>query len=184
MNPHLLSRLLSRVLFPGRSPSPGGDHSSVRLPETLGEQPVAPLSVLLRVGFTCNRLLPAARWSLTPPFHPYLCPKAIGGLLSAALASGSLRLGFPKHSALWSPDFPRSPPERRPRSSCLLSFCENRCRCFASCVWCPERESNPHAIKTAGPEPTASTVPPPGLDLSVGANGGSRTLNPLRARDP
>ena len=32
-----------------------------------------PYLVLLRVGFTLPRLLPAARCALTAPFHPYLC---------------------------------------------------------------------------------------------------------------
>lgn len=151
MNSHFLSRLLSRVLFLGRSPSPGGDHSSVRLPETLGEQPVTPPFVLLRVGFTCNRLSPAARWSLTPPFHPYLCPKAIGGLLSAALASGSLRLGFPKHSALWSPDFPRQ----------HMGYCRDRLAysAFVKIVchsWARRSLSTP----TAQPTPSSYRPPP------------------------
>jgi len=30
-----------------------------------------PYLVLLRVGFTLPRLLPAARCALTAPFHPY-----------------------------------------------------------------------------------------------------------------
>ena len=33
--------------------------------------------------------------------------RAIGGLLSAALSVGSLRLAVSQHPALWSPDFPR-----------------------------------------------------------------------------
>ncbi len=35
---------------------------------------LVPYSALLRVGFTVPLPLPAARWSLTPPFHPCLCP--------------------------------------------------------------------------------------------------------------
>ena len=33
--------------------------------------PCRPYSVLLPVGFALPRLLPAVRWALTPPFHPY-----------------------------------------------------------------------------------------------------------------
>src|SRR5260370_21523483 len=38
---------------------------------------------LLRLGVTVPRLLPGARWALTPPFHPY--PWIRGGLVSVAL---------------------------------------------------------------------------------------------------
>jgi len=79
--------------------------------------------VLLRVGFTVPRLLPAARCALTAPFHPYL-PTAsgdaadIGGLLSVALSVGSRPPGVTWHHALWSPDFPpgHSPQAGRLRS--------------------------------------------------------------------
>src|SRR2546421_5493237 len=40
---------------------------------------------LLRLGVTVPRLLPGARWALTPPFHPY--PWIKGGLFSVALPS-------------------------------------------------------------------------------------------------
>ena len=55
---------------------------------------------------------PGCWWSLTPPFHPYLCPtpnrgQVIGGLFSVALSFGSLRLAVSQHPALWSPDLPR-----------------------------------------------------------------------------
>jgi hypothetical protein len=36
-------------------------------------QRLRPCLALLRVGFTMPLPLPAARWSLTPPFHPCLC---------------------------------------------------------------------------------------------------------------
>ena len=56
------------------------------------------------------------RWcALTAPFHPYLCPKAIGGLFSVALSCGSPRLAVSQHPALWSPDFPRRRTNRAPR---------------------------------------------------------------------
>ena len=35
---------------------------------------LAPYLALLRVGFAVPLPLPAARWALTPPFHPCLCP--------------------------------------------------------------------------------------------------------------
>jgi len=41
--------------------------------------PRHPYSVLLPVGFTLPPLLPAARWALTPPFHPYPAISAAWG---------------------------------------------------------------------------------------------------------
>ena len=44
-----------------------------------GGPPLAAYLALLRPGFAEPRLLPGARWALTPPFHPYLqlAPKAV-----------------------------------------------------------------------------------------------------------
>ena len=47
--------------WPGNRPGPRNRFQSPR----------CPYSVLLPVGFTMPPLLPAARWALTPPFHPY-----------------------------------------------------------------------------------------------------------------
>jgi hypothetical protein len=68
-------------------------------PETVLEFPPRhPYSVLLPVGFALPFPLPATRWALTPPFHPYLAgmPALVrepgcrrGGLLSVALSLGS-----------------------------------------------------------------------------------------------
>jgi len=43
---------------------------------------------LLPVGFAVPWLLPATRWALTPPFHPY-SNRSSSGLLSVALSLGS-----------------------------------------------------------------------------------------------
>jgi hypothetical protein len=67
-----------------------------------------PCLALLRVGFAMPLPSPAARWSLTPPFHPCLCPKAIGGLFSVALSVALRRPAVSRHPALWSSDFPRA----------------------------------------------------------------------------
>lgn len=40
-------------------------------------------------------LLPAARWALTPPFHPY--PYKRGGIISVALSVGLPRPGVTRH---------------------------------------------------------------------------------------
>src|SRR6266704_1740108 len=61
---------------------------------------------LLRLGVTVPRLLPGARWALTPPFHPYPWITK-GGLFSVALSVASRRPGVTWQSALWSSDFPR-----------------------------------------------------------------------------
>jgi len=67
---------------------------------------------LLRLGVTLPPLLPAARWALTPPFHPYpsetLRPPP-GGLFSVALSVAFRRPGVTWQSTLWSSDFPREP---------------------------------------------------------------------------
>ena len=130
-----------RLLGVGRKPS------SVRMPEgiriviSLGRPlPVASSSLpaarpegrgrcgshlaaylaLLRLGVTVPSLLPATRWALTPPFHPYhrsLNPS--GGLFSVARSVASRRPGVTWQSTQWSSDFPRdgkpaSRPSRRP----------------------------------------------------------------------
>jgi hypothetical protein len=56
--------------LPGTSPASRPDRRGPRL---------RPCLALLRVGFTMPLPLPAARWSLTPPFHPYLCRRLPAG---------------------------------------------------------------------------------------------------------
>ena len=46
-------------------------------PEAARATPLLPYLVLLRVGFTLPRLLPAARCALTAPFHPYPPKRAV-----------------------------------------------------------------------------------------------------------
>src|SRR5256885_4111195 len=71
---------------------------------------------LLRLGVTVPRLLPGARWALTPPFHPY--PWIKGGLFSVALSVASRRPGVTWQSALGSSDFPQhTTPSSMPRPS-------------------------------------------------------------------
>src|SRR5947209_11161939 len=71
---------------------------------------------LLRLGVTVPRLLPGARWALTPPFRPY--PWIKGGLFSVALSVASRRPGVTWQSALWSSDFPQhATPAGMPRPS-------------------------------------------------------------------
>src|SRR6266568_8169219 len=71
---------------------------------------------LLRLGVTVPRPLPAARWALTPPFHPY--PWIKGGLFSVALSVALRRPGVTWQSALRSSDFPQcASPAGAPRPS-------------------------------------------------------------------
>src|SRR5438132_1348881 len=71
---------------------------------------------LLRLGVTVPRPLPAARWALTPPFHPY--PWIKGGLFSVALSVALRRPGVTWQSALRSSDFPQcANPAGAPRPS-------------------------------------------------------------------
>src|SRR5919108_6332901 len=75
---------------------------------------------LLRLGVAVPPLLPAARWALTPPFHPYRPTPSRGpdgGLLSVALSVAFRRPGVTWQSALWSSDFPRITLAGAPRPS-------------------------------------------------------------------
>src|SRR5512134_4193568 len=67
---------------------------------------------LLRLEVAMPSLLPATRWALTPPFHPYHLDG--GGLLSVAPTVALRRPGVTWQSALWSSDFPRVPKYPRP----------------------------------------------------------------------
>ncbi len=101
-----------------RRQKPCGDHSSgtplarrLKQPtRTTGPEraggfpPRRPYSVLLPVGFTMPRPLPAARWALTPPFHPYPAARGLrGGLLSVALSLGSPPPGVTRHRSSLEP---------------------------------------------------------------------------------
>src|SRR5262245_45502754 len=66
---------------------------------------------LLRLGVTVPRLVPDARWALTPPCHP--CPWMRGGLFSVALSVALRRPGVTWQSTLWSSDFPQHAHNRR-----------------------------------------------------------------------
>ena len=76
------------------------------LPGTLGGPPV-PVWPCSGWGLPSRPGHPGRWCALTAPFHPCLCPKAIGGLLSVALSCGSPRLAASQHPALRSPDLPR-----------------------------------------------------------------------------
>ena len=71
---------------------------------TLWIEPLHAYSVLLPVRFAWLRLLPNARWALTPPFHPYHPKMAVClcGTISKLALGGRYPPPFP-----WSPDFPR-----------------------------------------------------------------------------
>ena len=62
----------SRPAVAGRLERPTRRHraGSPRTPAQDGGEPLS-LLALLRVGFTEPHRSPGARWSLTPPFHPY-----------------------------------------------------------------------------------------------------------------
>jgi len=82
---------------------------SSSLPDDTGEQPLPPSAwPCSRWGLPCDLLLPEARWSLTPPFHPY--PSRTGGLFSVALSLRSPWADVIRHRALWSPEVPQPIP--------------------------------------------------------------------------
>ena len=95
---------------------PSGTHVAVRLmrPTWACASNAPPFLALLRMGFAMRRLLPAGRCALAAPFQPCLCPKAIGGLLSAALSIALRRPAVSRHPALRSPDFPLRLAQRPP----------------------------------------------------------------------
>lgn len=87
--------------------------------------------MLLRMGFGLPRLSPAARWALTPPFHPYPMGRgppggtfsvplsvAFGGEVGRCPTFAALwRLAVSQHPAQWSPDLPPGCPGDRPTRS-------------------------------------------------------------------
>src|SRR5687768_4648284 len=98
---------------------PAAVPSPLRAQDRCGPHLAAYLA-LLRLGVAVPPLLPAARWALTPPFHPY--PTAplrgpAGGLLSVALSVAFRRPGVTWQSALRSSDFPRGSLAATPRPS-------------------------------------------------------------------
>ncbi len=129
---------ISRILFPGfpvrrpflsdlryRSPEAANpDRSGQNHPAVISRKinPAHdPYSALLPVGLAMRPLLPAARWALTPPFHPYLLRRT-GGIISVALSVGLPRPGVTRHryfveSGLSSRLLPR--PSGSPRVACL-----------------------------------------------------------------
>src|SRR5919109_567799 len=98
---------------------PAAVPSSSRTRDRCGPHLAAYLA-LLRLGVAVPPLLPAARWALTPPFHPYRPTPSRGpdgGLLSVALSVAFRRPGVTWQSALWSSDFPRITLAGAPRPS-------------------------------------------------------------------
>jgi hypothetical protein len=78
-----VSRILSTPVLPGAgrsflstrlSPDAPLARSATNTRELAGGQPF-PCYVLHHPGFSLPLRLPSARWALTPPFQPYLCPR-------------------------------------------------------------------------------------------------------------
>src|SRR5690606_36743239 len=86
-----------------------------------------PCLALHRVGFTLPALLPEARWALTPPFHPCLCPKsghrrsALCGTFRRLAAPGRYPAPCPVELGLSSTDHPRRDAGRDPHSLPIVS---------------------------------------------------------------
>ena len=108
-----------------------------------------------------RRLLPAARWALTPPFHPFrsAIPKDFGEVVCFLWRYpwGRPRRALPAAMSKWSPDFPRPPCEGRDRPA----------------VW-SGRENGPHRTHgqlraTAGPNATDSHRPVDVVFLAIEA---------------
>src|SRR3989441_2273943 len=100
---------------------------------------------LPRLGVTVPRLLPGARWALTPPFHPY--PWTKGGLFSVALSVALRRPGVTWQSALRSSDFPQhATPTGIPRPSHPTATRQENYR-----FWKGQGKSTARAAAAGGP---------------------------------
>ena len=97
--------MLRAVTIPLRRPLPTG--SSCLPGPRGGSGQWDPYSALLPVGLAMRRPLPASRWALTPPFHPYHARMAVCSLWR--YPSGCPARALPGTVASWSPDFPRAP---------------------------------------------------------------------------
>ena len=120
-----VSRILSRVTIPLGRRLPVG---SSGVPDPSAGRVNGICFALHRVGFGEPPCRHDAGGLLPHRFTPYrrnLARRSAGGLLSVPLSVGFRRLGFPQHSALRCPDFPRTlarPAVTRPapRSVALL----------------------------------------------------------------
>ncbi len=108
----LPSRRAGVTVIPLDRPLPTGSRD---LPGPLGRRRPCriaptrdPYSVLLLAGLAMRPLSPAARWALTPPFHPYL-PRSEGGLLSVALSLGSPPVGVTHRHVVVEPGLSSTP---------------------------------------------------------------------------
>jgi len=96
-----------------------------------------PYLALLPVGLAMPLLLPAARWALTPPFHP-CSERARSGLISVALSVGLPRPGVTRHRCFLESGLssdagdPRQRPSGLPRAATDAPKCGSgqglRCR--------------------------------------------------------
>ena len=98
-----VSRILSPPVLPGAGRSflstrlaPGAPlaRSATSTRKLAGEQPF-PCYVLHHARFAVPSGCPDSRWALTPPFHPYLCLAAIGGIFLLHCLSGFLSSPVP-----------------------------------------------------------------------------------------
>src|SRR3954469_25620787 len=79
---------------------------------------------LLRLGVTVPPLLPAARWALTPPFHPYPSSQPFGRVSGRSILCGPIRrLAAPRrYLAVYPMELGLSSSAlRHPRPSCSTS---------------------------------------------------------------
>ena len=126
------SRPVSRVLYASRRDS----HSSRPGVAAWLQQPTRgrrgprqcpPIWSCSEWGLPCRTALAPYAVRSYRTLSPLPVPlRAIGGLLSVALAVGSRRPGVTWHSALWSPDFPRRACARRDCPADSASHCNGR----------------------------------------------------------
>ena len=146
-------RVAAAILLPTRAACPR---------RTCDPAARSPYLALLPVGLAVPPPLPAARWSLTPPFHPCLSP---GGLFSAALSLGLPRPGVTRHrclveSGLSSRGSPARPSGRpRPNSTKGRAICSQSRQLAGSCIMTHPVRLPVHVNRT-GKRPPGSSLPP------------------------
>ncbi len=128
-----------------------------------------------------------ARWSLTPPFHPYRRPKpsavCLCGTFHRRRSCSALPALTTGHPALWSPDFPpaqRSPAYGRSVTPCEPVEIEKR-TATRSRVVSRVRRPTPHSkgcARISGRSQRRHCASPDGPSAEAASNGNRR--RPLR----
>ena len=138
---------------------------------------------LLRLGVAVPPPLPAVRWALTPPFHPYPSPlRGRGGLFSVALSVALRRPGVTWQSTRWSSDFPREANPSRPSVRPCRKLTSSRLPRSKVSPWYPA--SGPGRPGLPEPPTGAGRPPPATAPPTLTATSRSRATSRARKTTP